>query len=240
MDASAYSPALLGFSRTRHPEAPTHLGRRYDRTGAFLPEPGNTIVCHVTEGSETQRALIDARARYLAMPEASQLAFTPISSLHMTVFQGVIEYRRKADFWPADMALDMEIDETTERLKERLAGFVGGAAFRVQVTEALPSGLTLEGVTDADRKALRDWRDALADVFGYRHPDHESYRFHITFSYVIERFADEAMPGWLQMLEEVEENIRSRVDHIELNAPAFCSFKDMNHFEELVVLEPRA
>lgn len=239
MDAPAFSSALLGFSKTHNPERPVHLDRRYDTSGTFLPEPGNTVVCHVAEGSQTQRALIDARARYLAMPEAPLLAFTPVSSLHMTLFQGVIEYRRKPEFWPSDMALDMEIDETTERLRERLAGFVGGARFRMQVTEALPSGLTLEGVSAADRQALRDWRDALADVFGYRHPDHETYRFHITFAYAIERFEDDAMPAWRQMLDEVVEDIRARVDYLELNPPAFCAFNDMNHFEELVVLEPR-
>jgi Uncharacterized protein conserved in bacteria len=32
------------------------------------------------------------------MPEAGQLAFTPLSSLHMTLFQGIIEYRRTEGF----------------------------------------------------------------------------------------------------------------------------------------------
>lgn len=29
---------------------------------------------------------------------------------------------------------------------------------------------------------MKGWRDALADIFGYRHPDHDTYEFHITFS----------------------------------------------------------
>ena len=227
---------LSPFSKRRHPEPPPHLGTRYDRSGSFLREPGNTVVSHVVDGSETQKVLVEARQRYLDMTEAAQLAFTPVSSLHMTIFQGVIEYRRKSGFWPPDLALDMPIDETTVRLRERLREFTGEPPFKVHVVEALPTGLTLDGITAADRKALRDWRDALADIFGYRHPDHDSYRFHITFAYVIQRFDDDALTSWQTMLEQVVADIRQRLDHVELRPPAFCSFEDMNHFEELVVL----
>lgn len=229
------SPALRQFSRTEHPTRPLHLGTRYDTAGTFLPEPGNTIVCHLVEGSATQAALIDARARYLAMPEAAQLAFTPASSLHMTLFQGIIEGRRTPPFWPEGVAPDTGIDAMTRLFLDRLATFPGGPKFNVQVTDALPTGLKCEGATEADRRALRSWRDAFADRFGYRHPDHDTYVFHITFSYVIERFADAALPAWQAMLTEVVADIAARAPILELRAPAFCSFADMNHFEELQV-----
>lgn len=116
MDTSSLSPGLLYCSKVHNLSPPRELGRRYDRAGNFLPEPGNTVVCHIVEGSETEKALIEARAKYLAMPEASQFAFTPISSLHMTLFQGIIEYRRRLPFWPADV----DLDTLTELFRERL------------------------------------------------------------------------------------------------------------------------
>jgi hypothetical protein len=203
----------------------------------FLPEPGNTVVCHLVAGSATQAALIDARARYLSMPEAKQLAFTPIPSLHMTLFQGILERRRSLPYWPADAALDSPIEEMTATFIERLNGYDGGPRFKMKVTDALPTGLKLEGATEADRQALRDWRDAFANLFGYRHPDHDDYVFHITFSYVIARFDDAALPAWQRMLDEVVADINRRAPVLELNPPAFCSFADMNHFEELRVFE---
>lgn len=234
---AAVSPLLRQYSRTHNPTPPTHLGTRYDTAGVFLPEPGNTVVCHLQPGSPTEAALIDARARYLAMPEARNLAFTPISSLHMTLFQGIIEGRRAAPYWPAALAFDTPISEMTAQMLGRLAPYAGGPQFRMQVTDALPTGLKLEGATEADRQALRDWRNAFADLLGYRHPDHDDYVFHITFSYVIDRFDDAALPAWQQLLDEVVRDIADREPLLDLRAPAFCTFEDMNHFEELRVFE---
>lgn len=233
------SPLLRTFSRTEHPEPPLHLGTRYDTSGTFLPEPGNTVVCHLVEGTETERAIVEARARYLSMPEAVDLALTPVSSLHMTLFQGIIEKRRTQPFWPADIPLDTPIPEMTRILLERLKSFAGGPAFNMTVAAAAPTGLKLVGATAADRQALRDWRDAFAEVFGYRHPDHEDYVFHITFSYVIRRFEDAALPAWQSMLDEVVADINARAPVLALKPPTFCSFEDMNHFEELQALAPR-
>ena len=236
MDTAAVSPKLRRFSASRNAAAPAHLGQRYDESGTFLPEPGNTVVCHLVPGSETERALIDARLRYQYMPEASLLAFTPTSSLHMTLFQGVIEFRRRPGYWPPGMDLDMPIAETTKQLLSALDAFKGAPPFRMQVTEALPTGLTLEGAGPEDRAALKAWRDKLADIFGYRHPDHEDYIFHITFAYPLTWFDEACLPAWQVMLDEVVDDIRQRAPVIELQPPAFCSFEDMNHFEELRVL----
>jgi hypothetical protein len=54
---------------------------------------------------------------------------------------------------------------------------------------------------------------------------------------VIERLEDEALPRWQRMLDEVAADIRDRAPVLELNPPAFCSFDDMNHFEELLVFD---
>lgn len=239
MDAAVISPKLFPYSKVRNPDVPSHFGRRYDASGRFLPERGNTVVCHLVEGSETYKALVDARARFLAMPEAAMLAFTPTTSLHMTLFQGVIETRRAPGYWPPELPLDTPIDDMTAVLEQRLAGFHGGPAFRMRVAEALPTGLVLVGASATDRQALKTWRDRLADLFGYRHPDHDDYEFHITFAYVIERFDDEALIHWQKMLAEVAEDIRQRADVLALCPPAFCSFEDMNHFEELLLIEPQ-
>ena len=46
----------------------------------------------------------------LSMPDAGKLTFTPISSLHMTLFQGIIEYRRALPYWPLDVLFNTNID----------------------------------------------------------------------------------------------------------------------------------
>ena len=226
------------FGRDHQTLPPRHLGTRYDGTGVFQPEPGNTVVCHVVAGSATQQALADARQLFQAMPDARKLALTPVASYHMTLFQGIIEGRRNYPYWPRDLAGDTPIAAMTEQFAQRLAGFAGGPPFQVAVTAVAPTGLRVEGVTAADRQAMSAWRDAFAAVLGYQHPDHDSYGFHITMAYLIDWLDAAALPAWQAMLNAVEADIVRRAPVLELRPPAFCSFADMNWFEELVVFQP--
>ncbi|TGV62187.1 DUF1868 domain-containing protein, partial [Mesorhizobium sp. M00.F.Ca.ET.158.01.1.1] len=88
-------PSLAGFFAGSNPMPPVHLGTRYDTSGNFLIEPGNTVVSHLVSGSPSEAVVLAVRDRMMAMPDADRLAFTPVSSLHMTLFQGIIEYRRR-------------------------------------------------------------------------------------------------------------------------------------------------
>ncbi|CCM77743.1 DUF1868 domain-containing protein [Rhizobium mesoamericanum] len=237
---SAFSPSLLTYSTVHNPAPPSHVGTRYDASGTFLREPGNTVVCHLVEAAPSQQAIIEARQSFLAMPEASQFAFTPISSLHMTLFQGIIEYRRSRPYWPADVALNTGIERMNEIFLDRLQSFEPLGPFDIEVTEVTPVGLTVDGITPADRRIMKEWRDAFARVFGYRHPDHDTYAFHITFCYPIARLPEAALPAWQVMLDGTLATLRETVPVIELKPPAFCTFNDMNRFEERLVFAPAA
>ncbi|WFP64843.1 DUF1868 domain-containing protein [Mesorhizobium sp. WSM4904] len=230
-------PSLASFFEGTNPTPPVHLGTRYDRSGNFLLEPGNTVVSHLVPGSRSEAAVIEVRERIRAMPDADRLAFTPISSLHMTLFQGIIEYRRRLPFWPADVPLDASIDDMTRLYLERLQHFEGKGAFRIKAIGVTPNGLTVAGASAEDDRILRLWRDALSVPFGYRHPDHDTYVFHITFAYQIRRLADERVSAWQDLFDECLAFLDREAPVIELRPPAFCSFKDMEHFEELLVLE---
>lgn len=229
-------PSLAGFFEGTNPTPPVHLGTRYDTSGDFLPEPGNTVVCHLVEGSASEAAILDVRERMRAMPDADRLALTPVSSLHMTLFQGIIEYRRRLPYWPSDVPLDTGIDDMTGLYLRRLQGFQGCGPFNVKVVEVVPTGLTVAGASEEDRRILKAWRDALSVPFGYRHPDHDTYVFHITFAYQVRRLADERASAWRDLFEDCLSFLDREAPVIELRPPAFCSFKDMKHFEELLVL----
>ncbi|MGR9499211.1 DUF1868 domain-containing protein [Rhizobium leguminosarum] len=237
MTTTTFSPELLLYSKRHNPTPPVHLGSRYRKVGGFLPEAGNTIVCHLEKGSQTQTALIEAREKYLAMPEAPQFLFTPISSIHMTLFEGVIETRRRQDSWPGDLPLDTPIEDMTALMAARLEGFSMFDPFKVAIVDARPSGLLVDGATENDRRVMRAWRNALADLLGYRQPSHKEYKFHMTFAYAIERLEDEALPRWQAMLDEVADDIRRKAPVLELTPPAFCVFEDMNHFHELLIFD---
>ncbi|MBZ9695329.1 DUF1868 domain-containing protein [Mesorhizobium sp. CO1-1-9] len=234
--AMTVRPSLTGFFEGSNPPPPTHLGTRYDASGNFLLEPGNTVVSHLVSGSPSEAVVLAVREKMLAMPDADRLAFTPVSSLHMTLFQGIIEYRRRLPFWPRDVPLDTSIDAMTRLYLERLKGFQGFGPFNIKVAEVLPTGLTVAGATDEDARIMRAWRDALAVPFGCRHPDHDTYVFHITFAYQIQRFDDDRAAAWQALFDGCLALFARQAPVIEIKAPAFCAFRDMKHFEELLVL----
>jgi hypothetical protein len=230
------TPSLAPVLASRMDVPPPRLGIRYDAEGNFLPEPGNTIVCHLERRSASEAAVLQLRERLLALPGADCLAFTPAASLHMTLFQGVIETRRRHPYWPADIPLHLAIDQMTRRMMTRLDGFDGCGPFSVRATEVTPTGLTVEGVTEKDHRVMQAWRDKLASTFGYRHPDHDTYTYHITFAYVIRGIPDTAAAQWQRVLDESLAALQRDAPVIALREPAFCRFRDMKHFEELLIL----
>lgn len=237
MHAPFVSKDVACLSVANHDRPPPHLGIRYDEHGEFLPEPGNTVVRHLLKGSLSENAIFRTRQRFMDMPEAGQLAFTPVSSLHMTLFQGIIEFRRDLPFWPQTMPLDTPVDTMTDYYRERLSAFPALPSFDMQVTGLRPVGLVLQGATAEDDRIVALWRDTFADFFGYRHPDHDSYEFHVTLSYVLRWFEPECLPRWQTMLDEELEKLRAAAPVIEMRPPAFCEFRDMKHFKELVVFD---
>lgn len=243
MPIEALKPELRHYAEHFNPALPSLIGTRFTADGVFLPQPGNTVVCHLKPDALSSESVLAARNAYRAMASSGKLAFTAASSLHMTLFQGIIEFRRKAPYWPDFAPLETPIAEMTALFRERLAGFEGCAPFKVRVTGATPEGLVLDGVDEDDRAVLAAWRDALAGVFGYRHPDHDAYRFHITFAYRLAPFTDDEILQWQDMLDGLVGDLQARFGHVELTPPAYCAFNDMNHFQELLVLEaggPRA
>ncbi|PSH62282.1 DUF1868 domain-containing protein [Phyllobacterium brassicacearum] len=228
--------SLAAYAASNNSAAPRHLGTRYDANGTFLKEPGNTVVCHLAGGSASQRAVLEVRRRMMSMPDANKLTFTPISSLHMTLFQGIIEYRRALPYWPEDVALGTSIDDMTQLYLKRLGGFEDRGSFKIKVIDITPVGLTVAGATDEDAATIKTWRDALSVPFGYRHPDHDTYVFHITFAYIVDWLADERLPAWQELFDSSLTFLERDAPVIDINPPAFCRFDDMNHFEELLVL----
>ncbi len=224
------------FTETGKDTPPRYLGIRFDATGRFLPTPGNTIVSHVVPGSRSEAALARVRQGLMELPHGDRFAYTPVSSYHMTVFQGIIEGRRKPGYWPEGMPLDTAIDETTALFLDRLSTFPRADPFRMKVVSVTPLGLVLAGATESDEKMMRALRDALVEPFGYRHPDHDSYTFHITMAYPMAWLPAGAEAAYLPALAALGENLAEEIDVVELGAPAFCEFIDMTEFRPLKFL----
>lgn len=224
------------FAATGKTTPPRYLNVRFDAEGRFLPMPGNTVVAHVVPGSKTEVALKRVRQALVDLPFGDRFAYTPVSSYHMTVFQGVIEDRRKPDYWPRGIALDAPLDETARLFLDRLAAMPPAPSFRMKIVSVTPLGLVLTGATPEDERCVRTLRDTLAALFGYRHPDHDDYVFHITLAYLKDWLPTDAGPAYLSGLAEIGRAFAAEIETLELAAPAFCEFPDMSEFRPLAFL----
>lgn len=226
---------VADFAESANDNPPPKLGVRYD-TERFLPEAGNTVVCHLDMEDPAHHAVLDAREQIYALPAADCLLQTPIPSLHMTLMQGVIETSRSYDEWPSDLSLDAGIPDVTKVMLSRLEAFEAPPPFQVRVVDLAPSGLRLEGATPADVSRLRAWRDALTVPFKFRSAKHDVYQHHMTFAYPVRGLPDAVLPEWRAGLKSILADLVASAPVLPLHAPAFCSFADMTHFEELRVL----
>jgi hypothetical protein len=215
---------------------PRHLGSRFDAAGNFLPQPGNTVVRQVVPGSKTEAALVKLRAALMALPFGDRFAYTPVESYHMTVFEGVMDDRRKPDLWPAKVSYEATIEDTTELFLERLKGLPQLPSFDMKVERVTPLGLTLTGATPDDEKIARKIRDQLTRPFGHRSPTHDAYRFHVTLAYVKAWLPAGAADIYLPELARLTEWFAAEIAVLELAPPALCTFQDMNWFEPVLFL----
>jgi hypothetical protein len=213
-----------------------HLGLRFDKSGQFLPEAGNTVVAQVVPGSATEAALIWLRGEMMDLPFAQHFAFTDVASYHMTVFEGVIETRRSAGHWPPKLPFDTGIDATTDAMAAMLQNLPPLPGFTARPVEVTPFGLQLTGTTAADDATLRLWREVLATAFGYRSPGHDGYRFHTTVAYVHSWLPREALPDYKAAMARLTDGFLQRVPEMDLARPAFCRFADMNAFPPVLGL----
>ena len=227
---------LRSFCGEGQGPVPGRLGIRLDESGAFLSEPGNTVVCHVVPDSPTQKAMIKVRDRLRALDGNGHFAWTPVSSYHMTVFNGVIESQREQNHWPADMPLDATVAETTRYLTPRLTGVRPIAPFNVKLDRITPFGLGVSGATLDDEHIIRDFRDRLTHPFGYRKPDHDAYGLHLTMAYIIRWLPGEAAETYLPALQQMTAAFQAEIPVLELVPADFCTFEDMKHFEPVLRL----
>lgn len=212
------------------------LGTRFDDSGRFLPETGNTVVCQVIPGSPTEAALSRFRAALADLPHAHLLALTPPESWHMTVFEGVVETRRDPQRWPEGLDADLSIPAVTAAMAARLEGFAPPPPFRMKVAAATPFGVTLEGLTQADESAARAWRNRLSETLRLRSPGHDAYAFHTTLAYVKRALPTAALPVWRATMQHWTARLQQDIPQMDLAPPAFCTFQDMCAFPPLRAL----
>ena len=88
-------------------------------------------------------------------------------------------------------------------------------------------GLWIEGATVEEEMRMRRLRDRLADALGFRAPNHETYRLHISVAYLMRYIDGEDREELNEVLAQL---LQGMPLEFELGAVEFCTFENMYSF----------
>ena len=210
-----------------------HVDEKFNADGSAHQFPGNTVLCDVVPESDTMALLKQFYVAILQQPWVTNYAMLPPSSYHMTVFDLVCEDVRKTDAWTSLLPLDAPLEAVDAMALDRWQAapkppqpnvMLGWLEIGDYIT------LRLKPKDATSNKVLRDYRDALSVLFGIRHPNHESYFFHLTYAYGITSLDDEEKEAIAQFVEEWTPVLEEGLSSLELELPTLRFFADMTHF----------
>lgn len=221
---------------------PLGIPAKFTSDGTIQRYPGNTIICHVPLDSPVVKALKTAYDAYSVEPWLRKyIRLMPPESWHMTVFDGIREREAEPGMWPEGsekLSLPQAVTEYAERLKAlgpKLEREDLGPPYRMRVCgfEAAQCGmgLDIEGETEVEEKRLRKLRDRLAETLGFRAPNHDVYRFHITISYLLCPISGQDK---LSLLDLQTKLLPEALTLFELGSLEFCVFEDMDSFSRVL------
>ncbi len=98
-------------------------------------------------------------------------------------------------------------------------------------------GLEIEGATMEEERRMRRLRDRLADTFGFRAPNHETYVFHISMAYLMRHIDGEERKELNKVFAEYLPMVQQE---FELGPVEFCTFENMYAFPRLFYLGEKA
>lgn len=168
--------------------ADNNIGRKFHADGTVRHFPGNTIISMINHERDIFAHFLRIRQLFEGSAAAPCVTLLPLSSIHMTVIEGVCDQVRRADHWTSLLAPDCPLAETDTLFEKRFAGVAPMEPVTLRMTSiAFTSAilLRLEPVTQEDAARLKRYRDEVSAALGLRFPNHDSYRFHISMGYFI-------------------------------------------------------
>lgn len=224
-------------------EFPSYVSRKFDASGAVLPFPGNTFICHVPPGSVAHGALTEASRALQAGSVAAAFSFLPPSSFHMTVFEGVCDADRNgdADRWPSGIRRDAPLSEINQTFQNACEAVPIQKQQQVRPTGIFGGfSVSLNGHSPLAEASLRHTRRLLRDATGIYRADFNAYSFHITLAYPLRWLTPVEANSAMDLSGQVFDQLVMQVSHIALGPVEFCTFKHMQAFDPQFVFSGRA
>ena len=211
------------------------VGSKFEADGSARRFAGSSIVCALDPASPVLAEAEWIRTQAQQRGLAELFAWLPPASFHMTVFDLLCDQVRQAEHWSAELPLDRPLAETDRWLARHLAPLSWPGAPKTSVTGLGPLQgnntlhLRLEPADPYTASELERFRQAVSQATGVRHPTHDSYSFHLSLAYPLERLSTQQLRRYRDL--ETAANARlTRLPCVALGAPYLALFADMLTF----------
>jgi hypothetical protein len=219
---------------------PSTVPIKYDPDGNAQAYVGNSVICPLSPSSLLYGSLLSLREKLRNSSFAHLFARDALmepANWHTTVFIGARDKIRSKGYWPKDLPSDVPQDEVlTDKLRKfdlqctppyrMKVSSVGRTKYSINVQ------LTPETAEEEGR--LKDLRNRLSDYLGIRHPQHDSFTFHLTLAYLL-RWLDDGQKQELDAL--LQEHFETMPAQMELGRPTFCTFQNMKGWSPVLELK---
>lgn len=210
------------------------VGTKFYEDGTVRQFPGNTIICFVDPDSETFRLSVWLQEELRRQLPPPGIALLPVSSLHMTVFQLVVDEVRQPEKWSSHLPLDAPLADTDAFFMRVVPGVPAPGSFRMRYRRLKVEGsgisIRLEPADDEAESAIRQYRADLVAATGVRFPDHDDYEFHISLAYNILRRTDAQEAQLTAFVQRVDAIMQAAFGIFETGQPVLTFFDDMFRF----------
>jgi len=214
---------------------------KFNRDGTPRTFRGNTLICHLPQQSRFHDALAALSGALGASAFGKKLAMLPLESFHMTVFPGANDLNRDVYGWPSDVSKTASIEECTRIVGERAKAFRLNTQLPIRMHadgERLIGSIRLSPINADEGLRLRHLRDRLAaEVFHFLDEGHDTYTFHSTLAYQLERLTPDEEREHQALLVQYMPRVMETGNLVELGNPEFCAFDSMAKFDPLVLLQ---
>jgi hypothetical protein len=210
------------------------VGHKFYEDGRVRQFPGNTIICFADPQSPACQEAEWVQEHLKLQPYGDKFSPLPPSSFHMTVFELLCDQVRKPEKWSSALELDAPLVETDQHFIETVPTVMPPSNFQMVFDNfhVSKSGLSLAllPADDENAKAIRQYRDDLAEATGLRFPDHDSYGFHLSLGYGIVKLTDTETQQLQQFAKHVNQRLNRTFGIFDTGQPTLTFFDDMFAF----------
>ena len=207
-----------------------HVGRKFNADGSPLRFPGGTVISFVDDSSHLHRVVLRIRDEYRKSSFAGKLTFLPPASYHVTIFIVFNDCDRDTNHWSAHLAADTPAERVHAYMLPRVQRPAPPPGLLFDPTYVDGDTLRLVPADTGTAEALGTYRNRLSQATGVRFPDHEDYRYHITFAYQIEKLTHAEYDELIETNRRCTQIVQGGNEGFPVPPPVYTEVMDMTRF----------